>query len=260
MEDIYISILICLVSFGASILTFFSGFGLGTLLLPVFCLFMPVELAVLSTALVHVLNNVLKFVLTREMIDKKVLFSFGLSAVLAAFIGAMLQDALGSGGVAYNLVLFEKLYRVEFLSLVVGILMLLFAVLDFIPWSKNFSFGKRHFVLGGFLSGFFGGLSGHQGALRAAFLAKSNLSAEVFISTSVCLSLLIDMVRIPIYFTSDQGSVAQYWQTILLACMCAFLGSFFGKKLFTKKKVMNVRYTVAVLLFAMGTGMILGVF
>jgi len=108
------------------------------------------------------------------------------------------------------------------------------------------------------LSGFFGGLSGHQGALRAAFLAKSNLSAEIFISTSVCLSLLIDVVRIPIYFTSNEGSIYGYWKTILLACIFAFIGSFFGKRLFTKKKVRNVRLIVAVFLFAMGTGMILG--
>ena len=99
MEELYISILICLISFTASVLTFFSGFGLVTMLLPVFCLFMPVELAVLATAVVHLLNNVLKFFLILKMIDRSVLLSFGIASVCAAFIGALLQDYLGSGGV-----------------------------------------------------------------------------------------------------------------------------------------------------------------
>lgn len=258
MEEIYIYLIIALVSFGASILTFFSGFGLGTMLLPAFCLFMPVELAVLSTAMVHILNNILKFILIRKLIDKKVLLSFGISAVLAAFIGAKLNGFLGADGMEYQLSVFQMTYRVDILSFIIGLLMILFAIMDFIPWSSRLTIGNRHFVTGGFLSGFFGGLSGHQGALRAAFLAKSNLSAEIFISTSVCLSLLIDMVRIPIYLVSNEASVYGYWETISLACVFAFTGSFLGKRLFTKKKIRNVRMIVALFLLIMGTGMVFG--
>ena len=258
MEELYIPFLICLISFIASVLTFFSGFGLGTMLLPVFCLFMPVELAVLATAVVHLLNNVLKFFLIRKMIDKSVLFSFGIAAVCAAFIGALVQDYLGAEGELYQLSFSSYIGEVKLLSLVIGILMIGFAILDFIPWSKNLSFRRGQFFIGGLLSGFFGGLSGHQGAFRAAFLSKSNLSTDVFISTSVCLSLLIDMVRIPVYLNSNHGTLENFWQTIVLACICAFLGSFIGKRLFTKRKVKNVRLIVAVFLLSMGTGMILG--
>ena len=258
MEELYFSILICLVSFIASILTFFSGFGLGTMLLPVFCLFMPVELAVLSTALVHVLNNIIKFILIRKLIDRSVLVSFGISAFVASFIGALLQNVLGVGGSAYDVELFNSVYEVKLISVVIGILMICFAILDFIPWSKNIIFGQRQFFAGGFLSGFFGGLSGHQGALRAAFLAKSNLSPGVFISTSVCLSLVVDVARIPIYFSSNKESVQGYWEIILLACLCAFIGSFIGKRMFTKKKVKNIRLIVAVFLLSIGVTMMLG--
>ena len=258
MEELFIPLLICLISFIASILTFFSGFGLGTMLLPVFCLFMPVELAVLATAVVHLLNNMLKFVLIRKMIDRSVLLSFGITAVFAALIGALMQDYLGSGGIVYQLNWSRYLGGVELLSLVIGVLMIGFAILDFLPWSKNISFRKGQFFLGGLMSGFFGGLSGHQGAFRAAFLSKSNLSADAFISTSVCLSLLIDMVRIPVYLNANNGSLERYWQTIILACICAFLGSFIGKRLFTKRKVKNVRLIVAVFLLIMGAGMIFG--
>tara|TARA_Y100001978_G_C23655629_1_gene415874 strand:- start:1145 stop:1351 length:207 start_codon:yes stop_codon:yes gene_type:complete len=66
------------------------------------------------------------------------------------------------------------------------------------------------------------------------------------------------MVRIPVYLNSNDGSLESYWHTIILACVCAFLGSFIGKRLFTKRKVKNIRLIVAVFLFIMGAGMILG--
>ncbi|WP_324712199.1 hypothetical protein [Flavobacterium columnare] len=53
-------IIICIVAFIGAGLTLFSGFGLGTLLLPVFGLFFPIEIAITLTALVHFLNNVFK--------------------------------------------------------------------------------------------------------------------------------------------------------------------------------------------------------
>ena len=56
MEYLVVGIVACL----GSLLSFMSGFGLGTLLLPAFLLFFPAELAMLGTALVHMANNVFK--------------------------------------------------------------------------------------------------------------------------------------------------------------------------------------------------------
>ena len=44
---------VALAAFLAAGLTMYSGFGLGPLRLPVFALFLPVEMAVVATALVH---------------------------------------------------------------------------------------------------------------------------------------------------------------------------------------------------------------
>lgn len=54
-------IVIAIVAFFASGLTFFSGFGLGTLLLPAFALFFPIEIAISLTAIVHFLNNIFNY-------------------------------------------------------------------------------------------------------------------------------------------------------------------------------------------------------
>ena len=68
----------------ASCLTFFSGFGLGTLLMPVVALFLPVEVAIAVTAIVHLANNLFKLALVGKKADRSVLWRFGAPAVLAA--------------------------------------------------------------------------------------------------------------------------------------------------------------------------------
>ncbi len=65
-------LLVCIVAFLGSGLTFFSGFGLGTLLTPVFAIFFPVDMAIALTAIVHFLNNVFKLTLLRKNINKKI--------------------------------------------------------------------------------------------------------------------------------------------------------------------------------------------
>ena len=72
----------------ASGLTLFSGFGLGTLLMPVFAIFFPVEIAIALTAIVHFLNNLFKFILVGKFTDKGVVLRFGLPAAIFAFFGA----------------------------------------------------------------------------------------------------------------------------------------------------------------------------
>ena len=72
---------VALVAMFAAGLTLYSGFGLGTLLLPVFALFFPTEMAVVATALVHGANNVFKVSLLGRKADREVVINFGLPAI-----------------------------------------------------------------------------------------------------------------------------------------------------------------------------------
>ena len=81
-------ILVALAACFAAALTLYSGFGLGTLLLPVFALFFPVEVAVLATAIVHGANNVFKVSLVGRFADRDTVLKFGLPAIIAAVLGA----------------------------------------------------------------------------------------------------------------------------------------------------------------------------
>lgn len=69
-------------------LTLFSGFGLGTILMPVFALFFPVPLALAATAVVHLANNLFKLGLMARRADWRVVLRFGAPAAFAAFAGA----------------------------------------------------------------------------------------------------------------------------------------------------------------------------
>ena len=84
----------------------------------------------------------------------------------------------------------------------ISILFIIFAIVDLIPQVKKINFDKKHLPVGGFLSGFFGGLSGNQGALRSAFLVKHGLEKSVFVATTVAISSLVDITRLSVYSTN----------------------------------------------------------
>ncbi len=82
-------LIVGITAFLAAGLTMYSGFGLGTLMLPVFALFFPVEVAVVATAMVHGANNVFKVSLLGRHADREVVVKFGLPAIVAAVFGAL---------------------------------------------------------------------------------------------------------------------------------------------------------------------------
>ncbi|HUQ21205.1 MAG TPA: hypothetical protein VM099_16415 [Gemmatimonadaceae bacterium] len=51
----------------------------------------------------------------------------------------------------------------------------------------------------GALSGFFGGIIGNQGGLRAAALSRFDLRPTTFVATSTMIGVMIDLVRSPVY-------------------------------------------------------------
>lgn len=251
---------ICLIALLGSGLTLFSGFGLGTILLPVFGLFFPIEIAVVLTALVHFMNNIFKLLLFGKKAHKEVVFKFGIPALVFAFLGAYLLKLLTEMQPLFQYTIAEKTFEIMPLKLSIGLLLILFALFDFIPKLKNLEFDKKYLSIGGVLSGFFGGLSGHQGALRSAFLIRSGLSKESFIATGVVIACLVDISRLSIYFSKIMNhELALNYKLVLLATLSAFLGVYFGNKLLQKTTYKSIQNIVAMLLFAYGFLLIFGI-
>lgn len=252
-------LIICSVALLASALTFFSGFGLGTLLLPAFALFFPVEQAVALTAVVHFLNSLFKLALTGRHSDRHVVVRFGLPAIAMSFLGAWVLVRLAGIAPVFSYSAFGRLVSVTPVKLVVGLLLLLFASLEFLPRFRNVSFGAQYLPLGGLLSGFFGGLSGMQGALRSAFLSRAGLTKEAFIATGVVIACLIDFSRLTIYAITFALEGAHFNYGLLAAAvLAAFAGAALGNGYLKKMTMPGIQRLVAVLLFVVALGLMSG--
>lgn len=252
-------LIICVIALLASGLTFFSGFGLGTLLLPAFALFVPLEHAIAMTAVVHLLNGLFKLALLRKHIDRGVLLRFGLPAVLAAMLGAWLLSALGTLPALHAWAAFGHRFEILPIKLVIGVLLLLFAMIELVPKLRDLEFDARWQALGGALSGFFGGLAGMQGALRSAFLARSGLDKQAFVATGAAIACVIDVSRLAVY----AGTLLAVFDALdhaLLGCavLAAFAGAWLGNRLLHKTTLRGLQRVVAAMLFAFAIGLIFG--
>ncbi|OGO41791.1 MAG: hypothetical protein A2137_07615 [Chloroflexi bacterium RBG_16_58_8] len=256
MEYLVISI----VALVAASLALFSGFGLGTLLTPAFILFFPVQVAVAAAAVVHLVNNFVRLLLVGRHTDWRVVFKFGLPAVVAAIPGAWLLGVLtGIPSIAVYQI-GGRNYEITPVKMAIGIIIIAFAMLDIVPRMRKLTFNPRYLPAGGLLSGFFGGFSGQQGALRSAFLVKTALTPEAFIGTSSIIIVGVDVVRLAVYgagfyaggFASVTGDV---WKVVVAAILSAAAGSVAGSLMVKRMTIETVRYIIGAMLLLVGAGL-----
>ena len=254
-------LIIVIAAFVTAILTFFSGFGLGTILTPVFMLFFPVDLAIALTGVVHFFNNIFKIILVGRSADRAVLIRFGVPAVIASFIGAWVLLHIPDSQPLFDYTLFGKTFEVYPVKLIISVLLIIFATMDLIPYFDKMQFGREKLPLGGVLSGFFGGLSGNQGALRSAFLIKAGLTKEAFIGTAVVVSTFVDFTRLSVYATRFvKSGLSDNIMLVVFATIAAVAGAYIGNKLLKKVTIKYIQILIAIMLIivslALGSGLI----
>lgn len=243
-------------------LTMYSGFGLGTLLLPVFALFFPVEVAIGATAVVHGANNLFKVTLVGRHADKGLVLAFGVPAILAAFVGAAALGLVAHLEPLAEYQLGSRTAVVTPVKLTVGVLMAFFALFELLPRFRNLKFEKRHLPVGGLLSGFFGGFSGHQGALRSAFLVKTGVPTETFVGTNAVIGFAVDAMRIATYAGmallagASQPIGREQWPLIGTGITAAFCGVLVGKRYLHKVTMGTVQTLTGV--FLLGIAVVIG--
>lgn len=258
-------IVVGMVSLVAAGLTLYSGFGLGTLLMPVFSLFFPVEVAVASTAIVHGANNVFKLGLVGKHAERALVLKFGIPAMVAAFAGAAALGYVSHFGEIIRYALGSRTAVITPIKLVMGTLMLLFALFEIVPRLREIRFGRRHLVLGGILSGLFGGFSGHQGALRSAFLVKMGISTEAFVGSNAAIGCMVDLARITTYtgmffMARDANPIGvSQWPLTLVATLAAFSGVLIGKRFLHKITMKTVQTLTGILLLGIALALGMGI-
>ena len=243
---------------GGAFLSFFCGFGLGTILLPAFMIFFPAPAAIAATAVVHMANNVFKLFLVGKHAHWPTVRRFGITSVAGAIVGAWALNWLSHQDNVFAFSVGGSVLHTDIIRIVIGLIILLFALLELSPSLERLAMPNRWLPVGGLVSGFFGGLSGHQGALRSAFLMRTGLSKNEFMGTRVICACLVDISRITVYATS----IAANWHSmradlLIIATLAAFAGAWTGNKLIQKTELdlLNKIIAAALILFAVAFGL-----
>lgn len=233
---------IYLIAFFASVITLLGGFGLGTILTPVFVLLYDVKLAILMVAIVHILNNALKLFLFRTHVEYSIIKRFGLLSILGAVLGASLQVYLYSGVI----------------KVMLGFVLILLGAGEFVPATWGVRLSRKVDVVGGFASGLLGGLVGNQGAIRSAYLLNYTISKEAFIATSTVIAMSIDATRIPIYLSSGAHLSGVPLVQLSIVILVALAGTVVGKQVLGRVSLHLFKKIVASLVIAMGFLFVIG--
>jgi len=256
-------LMICLAAFFTSFITLYSGFGLGTVLMPVLAVFFPVQAAVASTAVVHLANNIFKVFLVGRHVNRQALLRFTAPAFFSALIGASLLTYASMLPVIASYQLGGSVREITTVKLAIGTLIVFFALLELVPFFSSLSIDRKYLPLGGALSGFFGGLSGNQGAFRSMFLIKAGLSKEEFVGTNVVSAVIVDTGRLFVYgagfYSASFAHASKMPLLITLATLSAFAGAFIGKRYLKKVTVGTIQNIVGATLLLLGFALAAGV-
>ena len=248
-------VVVAAVALLASLLSLFSGFGLSTVLMPVYALFFPVPLAIALTAVIHLLNNLFKLFLIGRHAELSLVWRFGLPAIGGAWGGAWILSHMSARPPLATFTCWGAPHTVGLTKIVVALLIVAFALPELLPRMPRVSIDQTSVALGGFLSGLFGGLSGHQGALRSAVLMNCGLSKEAFIATGVVVACLVDVTRLVVYWERFASvGVASHRAVLVVSTLSAFLRAWMGARLVPQVTMRKMQVLVGILLLLMAVG------
>jgi len=225
-----------LAAFLSAALTLMTGFGLGTILTPVFLIFYDVKIAILIVAVVHLLNNLLKISLFSRHISIDILKRFGSLTLIGAFIGAFFQGKMDSSVV----------------KILLGIALIFLGLKDVSGFGEKLRLPQKIDFIGGFLSGLLGGFVGNQGAVRSAYLLNYNIPKETFVATAAVIASIVDVTRIPVYIFSNRDALTDNGLLLIIMTASAFAGTFAGNKFLKKTSLKTFKTYVAVMIIIIG--------
>jgi uncharacterized membrane protein YfcA len=191
------------------------GFGIGSLLTPLLALRFGTSVAVAAVTIPHVLATALRCWRLRAHVDTTVLLRFGALSAAGGLLGALLYTRLGSPALTH----------------ILGGLLVLTATAQLTGWSSRWHPRGALVGLIGLTSGFFGGVAGNQGGLRAAALSAFRLSPAAFVATATATGLLVDAARAPVYLWQGLDALIPFWSVIATASAGVLIGTVLGERL-----------------------------
>ena len=219
-----------------------TGFGIGSLLTPVLALQVDTRLAVAAVSIPHLIGTSLRFALMHGGVDRRVLWSFGITSAAGGLAGALLNSAATS---------------TRWLTILFGVLLLFAAVSEMTGLARRMRFRGWVAWAAGALSGMLGGLVGNQGGIRSAALIGFELRKELFVGTATAIALFVDGARVPIYLYAQHDELSTHLAWILLAIAGVVAGTIVGSRALGRIPEVWFRRVLALVLAVLGVAMLL---
>ena len=232
--------LVFIVAVAAGAIAAISGFGIGSLLTPVLMLSMPTAHAVAVLAIPHAVATTIRWLRLRRDVHVPTFRQFGIASAIGGLTGALLQARLASRS----------------LTVVLGVLLMLAGSSELTRRSVPLPRTRFWRLLGGLLSGFFGGLVGNQGGIRAAALLGFSLPPRQLVATATASALLVDAARVPIYLASSGAVIAGSSRVWIVASVGVTIGTFLGVPVLSRIREAHYRRAVGLLLLLLGISLL----
>lgn len=233
--------LVVLASVVAAAIATVAGFGVGSLLTPVFALRTETRLAVAAVSVPHVVATALRLWMLRRHIDRRILRGFGMASAAGGLLGALLQSRA----------------RSRTLDLVFGGLLLFAGLGELSGLARRIRLEGKAAWAAGALSGMFGGLVGNQGGIRSAALLGFDVPRDAFVATATAVALAVDLARVPVYVFTAGAGLARLGGLMALATAGAMAGTLVGQRVLARIPEGVFRRVVASVLLALGAYMVL---
>jgi uncharacterized membrane protein YfcA len=249
-------LLLALLGAVASAITIVSGFGLNTVLVPAFAVLFPLPLAIAAVALVHLIASGIRLVIFRAHINRVIALQFVPWAILGGIVGALILELLGAIPVIASYPLFGVTKSITAVKVVVGLTIALLSLYELRRGDQPEGLSTVGLSAGALASGFFGGLSGNQGAIRSTVLIRAGLTPLGFAATGALAAIAIDLARLVVYGTA--GSISSILadgairNAIVAATIGAIVGALIGRRLLATMSSERLRLVVGWSLVAGG--------
>ena len=198
------------------------------------------RLAVAAVSIPHLIGTSLRFALMHGGVDRRVLWSFGITSAAGGLAGALLYGAASS----------------RWLTLLFGVLLLFAAVSEITGLARRMRFRGWVAWVAGALSGMLGGLVGNQGGIRSAALIGFDLRKELFVGTATAIALFVDGARVPIYLYTQHDEMQAHLTWIVLATAGVVTGTIIGSRALGRIPEVWFRRVLALLLAVLGVAML----
>jgi uncharacterized protein len=216
-----------------------SGFGIGSLLTPALLLSMPTAHAVAVLAIPHAVATTIRWLRLRRDVHAPTFKQFGVASAIGGLTGAALQSRLAS----------------PTLTIVLAVLLVLAGSTELARRSVPLPQIRFWRLLGGMLSGLFGGLVGNQGGIRAAALLGFKLQPRELVATATAAALLVDAARVPIYLLSSGSVIAGATRLWMVVSIGVTVGTFAGVPILSRIPESTYRRLVGGLLLVLGVSL-----